>query len=246
MKNEMENVMKEDMVPLVINAGQSLVDNIELMAHLKERMDVVNKVREMIQISGLNMMTTQQVADYYNVKLSAIQRCYLRNKDEIDEDGVACHDVSDFLMRQDIPVKNIHGKKLLDYGDYILEIPKHGIITLFSKRAVLRIGMLLGNSKIAEEVRNLPLNTFKLLTPEQKIKDIETEKSICTEIGTAIMSGDTVGLKMWMTMLSAFKNRHADSLKKKIEDITEGNNVLTENIADKSLEISYYDESDPY
>ena len=70
-----------------------------------------------------------------------------------------------------------------------LSIPHTGL-KIFSKRAVLRFGMLLRDSKIAKEVRTQLLNVFEYSTDTQKTQAIDEEKRLLTDISMAYASGD--------------------------------------------------------
>lgn len=62
-----------------------------------------------------------------------------------------------------------------DLGNGVtLSVPNGGVL-LFSKRAVLRIGMLLQGSEVAQEVRTQLLNIFDQSTEEQRLADLELE-----------------------------------------------------------------------
>jgi len=109
------------------------------------------------------MITAQQVADYYDVPNESVKTCYQRNKTEIDSDDVIQKTSKTIteLVGQDVQVikERYHvGVKLSD--SITLRVLNYGI-KLFSKRAILRIGVLLRDSEIAKEVRTQLLNVFE-------------------------------------------------------------------------------------
>lgn len=53
-----------------------------------ERVEVLQKVKMLLLIPRLFMATTQQVACFFEVDISAIQICYQRHKKELDANGV--------------------------------------------------------------------------------------------------------------------------------------------------------------
>lgn len=102
----------------------------------------------------------------------AAKKCLLRNRTEIEEDGAKKYTVKDtgVWKGQNVPSKNYRGRVEYDLGDGVtLSIPNGGIY-LFSKRAVLRFGMLLQGSEVAREVRTQLLNIFDQATEEQRLK----------------------------------------------------------------------------
>lgn len=82
----------------------------------------------------------------------------------------------------------------------------------FSKRAVLRIGMLLQQSDVARRVRDALLDIEEKASTELKIADIEEEQNLMLEVGRAVASGDTNAVMIATTNLIAFKNRHITKL----------------------------------
>ena len=220
--------MRTKIIPMVIEAGDSLVDNAELRAQLIERTEVLGKVKKLFLIPGLEMMTTRQVADFYEVGKSIIDMLCKRNKAEVDGDGVIGQKVGEFLRSHDVSAKNLHGKRQVFFDGMTLELPNSGSINLFTQRAILRIGMLLRDSEVAKEVRTQLLNGFKRLTPEQKVDDIDIEISFGVDIEKALLKGDTIGAGEAMVRLNAHKDRQIAELNEKIENITIENNALAE------------------
>lgn len=110
------------------------------------RVEVLNKVKELFLMPKLDMMTTQQVANFYEAPLETVSTCYKRNRNEIDEDGTAMVSLSSLKVHFE-PTKIEHGKCVFQISDGItLEVPNRGI-RMFSQRAILRIGMLLRDSE---------------------------------------------------------------------------------------------------
>lgn len=106
------------------------------------RVDVLDKVKKLFLLPQLEMMTVQQIADYYEVGKEAIQSCFKDNRSEISEDGVTKCTLKTMIERfvpegQIVKTKYYTDFKLSD--DVTLRVPNAGI-NLFSKRAILRIG----------------------------------------------------------------------------------------------------------
>ena len=95
-----------------------------------------------------------------------------------------------------------------------LEIPNRGI-KCFSKRAVLRIGMLLRDSKIAQEVRTQLLNIVEHTAeekPELLTQDIDDEEKLQAAIGKAFATGDIMEFATAAQAYTAFQRRHIDRI----------------------------------
>lgn len=154
--------MKEDMFPLVINAEQSLVDTMELMAYLKQRNYVLDKVKKLFLVKGMEIMTMLQIAEFYDVMFNDVSQCYQRNQDEIYYDGAIIsepNNIDEYEELQDDTTELGQSIKHEDYENAMTFINHSKLI--FSNRAVLRFGMHLRESEVAKEVRTQLLNIFK-------------------------------------------------------------------------------------
>lgn len=100
--------------------------------------------------------TTEQVAEFYEVSNKTVQTSIGRNKSELEVDGL----------------KTLKGKALT--GILNLKIPeKTTVLTVWTPRATLRLGMLLRDSEVAVAVRTLILDlteaTGKLATQSEAL-----------------------------------------------------------------------------
>lgn len=189
----------------------NLIEKKELREQMAGRIEVLDKVKELFLMPKLDMLTTQQVADYYETAVETVSTCYKRNKEEIDADGTVLN-TPKFLKVHFEPTETLQGKTVFQIADDItLEVPNRGV-RMFSKRAILRIGMLLRDSKIAQEVRTQLLNAFEQTTDEQKTKDIDDEEKLIYDIGRAVAGGDAIEVAQAATNYIAFKDRHITQL----------------------------------
>ena len=65
-----------------------IIESKDIRNELINRVDVLNKVKKVLTLPKMEVMTMNQVADFYGVPSETIDRCYGRNKEEIDMDGV--------------------------------------------------------------------------------------------------------------------------------------------------------------
>lgn len=204
-----------------IITSESMVDNYDLRNELIARTEVLDKVKKLLLIPEMNCMTIRQVADYYEVDFDTLRKCYMRNRLEIDADGVVTKTPAIFkeiLNGTSCPIKNFeqqNGKLVIQIDDNTrLEIPNRGI-KCFSKRAVLRIGMLLRDSKIAQEVRTQLLNIVEHTAeekPELLTQDIDDEEKLQAAIGKAFATGDIMEFATAAQAYTAFQRRHIDRI----------------------------------
>lgn len=215
---------------LKTNISSDLVENKELRNHYIGRTEVLNKVKRLFLLPKLDVMTVKQVADYYEVDIETVKKVYQRNKLEINEDGTILKTPKDFLKGHFVPLENAKGKTIFKIADNItFEVPNRGI-RCFSQRAILRIGMLLRDSKVAKEVRTQLLNTVEKATVEQKTADIDAELTITNKIGIAIIEGDFEKFKEAVIEGFAFKNRHIEELESKNNNLALTNKALTQEV----------------
>ena len=206
-----------------------LIERRDLRQQYIDRIDVLNKVKALVMLPDLELMTVVQIADFYEVDTDVIQKVYQRHKAEITEDGVVNLTVK-FLIEKQIQLKNRIQKKgrcEIEFSDGTrLIVPNRGI-KAFGKRTILRIGMLLRDSEIAKEVRTQLLNTFDNAPNEVKVMDINEELEIQSKIGQAFLSGDIMQIAQAVTEGMAYKNRHISKLEAQYNDLTIINKALT-------------------
>lgn len=201
-----------------IITSESMVDNHDLRNELIARTEVLDKVKKLLLIPEMNCMTIRQVADYYEVDIDTLKKCCKRNKDEIILDGVVTKTprvFKDLLKGQDVPLVQNQTNLVIQIDDNTrLEIPNRGV-KCFSKRAVLRIGMLLRDSKIAQEVRTQLLNIVEHTAeekPELLTQDIDDEEKLQAAIGKAFATGDIMEFATAAQAYTAFQRRHIDRI----------------------------------
>ena len=201
-----------------IITSESMVDNHDLRNELIARTEVLDKVKKLLLIPEMNCMTIRQVADYYEVDIDTINRCCQRNRSEIVGDGVANKTpkvFKDLLNEQDVQLVQNRTNLVIQIDDNTrLEIPNRGI-KCFSKRAILRIGMLLRDSKIAQEVRTQLLNIVEHTAeekPELLTQDIDDEEKLQAAIGKAFATGDIMEFATAAQAYTAFQRRHIDRI----------------------------------
>lgn len=194
--------------------GNSFLKDRQLRDKCVGRYDVLEKVKKLLLIPGTDMMSFEQMGYYYEVSDRWIKELYSYNKEEIDSDGTT------FIKRgfyDGSEVKPSSVEKNQTSVTYMFEdgqkisINNRGL-KAFSRRAVLRIGMLLQQSDIAKEVRTQLLNIEEKSSVETKVEDINEEQKLMLSVGMAVASGDANAVAIASANLIAFKNRHITKL----------------------------------
>lgn len=143
--------------------------------------EVLEKVKQLLLLPGTDMMSIDQVADYYEVTPEYIKILYSNNKGEIDLDGVEMFPRSYYdgskLNITSVEKKQTSVTYTFEDGQTIT-INNRGL-KAFSRRAVLRIGMLLQQSDVAKEVRTQLLNIEEKLHPKPKLLILQKNRNLC-------------------------------------------------------------------
>ena len=182
-----------------------------------DRVDVLEKVKKLLLLPTMEMATTQQVADFYEVDSQAIRSMVFDHREELVSDGLTTlkgREIKESLgnsSEKHLKMTNCLGGFFVKYGDIQIRV-NNGFTTMFPKRAILRVGMLLRDSAVAKEVRTQLLNIVEKAPDEVKVADITEEQTLMMAVGMAMANGDLAGLAEANTKLMSFKNRHITKL----------------------------------
>ena len=213
----------------------NMVDNKELRQKYIERTEILDKVKALMLIPQLDMVTIHQVAEFYEVDTTVINKCLLRNSDEIYSDGVLLKKPRDIgkirkgtkcLFPEVGKTANSTTYQIAD--NVTIVIPNRGI-RCFSKRAVLRIGMLLRDSKVAQEVRTQLLNVVDHVqseNPQVLTTEIDNEQELLMEVARTFSSGDMMKFAEATMKLNAYKDRHIKAVEEKNAELAEKNETI--------------------
>lgn len=222
---------------------QEIINDKQIRESLMERSEVLDKVKSLFLIPGHEVMTTKQVAEYFEVSQDVVKKVYRNHKDEIDSDGTMTKSYKDFLKGNDFPleiednvtvqneqVETKKGSVIITLSNEMkLEVPNRGI-RCFSRRAILRIAMLLRDSRVAQEVRTQLLNVFEKTTDDVKVEDIDDEQILMGEFSKALLSGNTEETIRAFSRIQAFHNRHIEKLTEENDKLKEINQLLAEGV----------------
>lgn len=184
--------------------------------------EVLEKVKNLLLIPELEVMTTEQVADYYEVNYDAVKKVYQRNADELESDGIHIEKMETFLKGQNVSFQKERNKAVLTYKNGITFSVTNRGLKVFPRRAILRVGMLLRDSNVAKEVRTQLLNIEEKTSDETKTHDIDEEQSLMLSVGMAVASGDATAVAVASAKLVEFKNCHIQKLENDNKALAEG------------------------
>lgn len=133
---------------IIVKNTEALVESKSLRNDYIEKTEVIEKANELIFLPNTELMTVEQVAQFYTVGEKAINAIMLRHKDELLEDG---HEVLKGKEFVNFKMQFANSKDIFN--------SKARTIAVFPRRAILRVGMLLRDSEVAKQVRTYLLDT---------------------------------------------------------------------------------------
>lgn len=184
----------------------------ELRDRMSERHEVLEKVKDLLLIPWTEYATLKQVAEYYEVEEKAVEKICSRHLEELESDGMCVRKHNELLIRHNVGLKTSKGKVtiLFENGE-TFDYPNRGL-KVFPRRAILRVGMLLRDSRVAKEIRTQLLNIEEKVSEETKIEDVVEEQTLMLAVGMAYASGSMEALMEATTKYNAFQNRHIKQL----------------------------------
>ncbi|KXY13844.1 hypothetical protein [Bacillus paranthracis] len=200
----------------LIKNEETFIINANIRESYMNRVDVLEKVKGLLLLPNMEMATTKQVAEFYEIEDSVIRHVIKENKEELLQDGYKIN-VGKDLARELISHAKVERERghILINGEMRLPYTE---VALFPKRAILRVGMLLRDSLVAKEVRTQLLNIEERTSDEIKVADISEEQALQIAVGKALMTGDINGLAYASEKLIEFKNRRITEMENKLQE----------------------------
>lgn len=196
------------------------------------RVEVLDKVGELLLLPNTEYATTEQVANYYEVGIEAINSLVKDHREELQGNGFRVFKNSDIKVFDLKFFKDF--KKNRSVITYImndgeeLKVGNKGV-SLFPKRAILNVGMLLRDSEVAKEIRTRLLdivhdaskqNNNEETIVENVVNEISEEKQLMLDRIEAEMNGDFETVCVINAKLFALKNKRIEELETEVENIT--------------------------
>lgn len=157
-----------------------VIDNKVERDNLVNRVEVLERVKNLLLLPELEMATTQQVADFYGVKTDTVKQLLKTHREELESDGYTTKSGKEIMIffgdnKSLKKISTTQGRKSIEMtnGD-IFEVANRSN-GLFTKRSMLRLGMLLRDSEVAKEVRTQLLNIEEHTATEVKTYEIDYE-----------------------------------------------------------------------
>jgi hypothetical protein len=134
----------------------ALTESRSLREQYADRTDVLDKVKALRMLPDDMHVTTEMVAEYYEVPVKTIESVSRNNLAEVQSNGrrvLRGADLREFVT---------------SIGEVTFPVARH--LAIFSRRAVLNVGQLLRDSEVAQQVRTYLLDAEQMPTHSQALR----------------------------------------------------------------------------
>lgn len=137
----------------------ALTESPSLRAQYADRVDVLDKVKALSLLPDGVHADIPIVADYYEVGTGTIESLIRRNRPELEGNGM----------------RVLKGEAYREFATVVLKIAnsKARSATVLPRKAILNVGQLLEDSKVAKDVRSYLLNLEEIATHDQRAEAID-------------------------------------------------------------------------
>lgn len=202
-----------------------LLTNVKRREENMNRVEVLDAVKTLLSLPNTELYTTEMVANYYEVPVETIYSVLNQNAEELSSNGYLVMKKENLLTLK-IKVKTKRGGfDLLDEDGNIVASGSNKGIATFTKRTVLNVGMLLRDSKIAQEVRSRLLDITHDAEKDNGsmntvVSELNEEQQLMLSRMEAEFNGDFEKVCEINAKLFALKNKRIKELEDEVESIT--------------------------
>ena len=132
--------------------------------------DFLDKLKVVPYLTNDMVVTTQQVANYYECSLDSVKTIIKRNREEFESDGM--------IILTGTELDNFKEKILQGSNEPDKISSKTRSLTILTQRSLLRIGMLMTSNLMATKIRNYLLNIEEKTEIDRKSWAIQREVGI--------------------------------------------------------------------
>lgn len=157
----------------VISNEQIFTESKSLREEYIEKFDILDKIKILPYLTKDLVLSVEQISSYFEVSKKSINTIIERHRGELEDDGILVlkgEELKDFKNNICLPQSE-------DNLTTLNNIKTSPSLTILTKRAMLRIGMLLTTSDVAVKVRSYLLNLEENSTLDQKKWALQREVS---------------------------------------------------------------------
>ncbi|MEK5250748.1 phage antirepressor KilAC domain-containing protein [Bacillus sp. FSL R9-9530] len=196
---------------------------------LKKEVHVLDQVGALLLLPDSHEVITSQAAEFYKVTNQTIYNLVHDHREEIESDGYRVESTKKLVpfFKKGTKIERKKGFMLIDDS---IKIP-YGDVGVFSKSAILRLGMLLKESEVAVKVRDLLINLEKAAPIELKsqiIDEATREKAEKLDKLTENMPKDVMDS---FESIIAYRANQIEEANAKLAAVEKRNENLVENVS---------------
>jgi restriction system protein len=152
-----------------------LLESREVRDRVMDRVHVLEKVKALSLLPDDMHVTTQMVADYFEVGLRAITSLVHRHREELEANGL----------------RTLYGSELDTFVVFNAKTtnPRGRGLNIYPRRAVLNIAMLLRDSNVARQVRSYLLDVEETSRPQPSDHPVDNSGSTDAETLARLAAG---------------------------------------------------------
>lgn len=198
-----------------MNKSDILIESKTMRDSVADRTDVLDKVKKLKLLPDDINLTIEMAANYYEVGIEAIHSNFKDYRKEFESDGLK-------ILKGEELKKFVMSHK--DMANYVSK--KTRSLSIFPKRALLRLGMFLKESRVAQSVRDSLLDNEQQNKP-QNIIQIPTELNLLGQISDAIQQSFKAMVSIQNELTETKKEvqeakEETKQLKEEIDDVRSG------------------------
>lgn len=201
-----------------------LLEKRELRESVIGRLEVLDKVGDLLLLPNTDYATKGQVVEYFEINIKTLESLMLDHKEELESNGMKKYKKNEILRNilKEGNVKNERTRAVVTIGNETITINNTGLI-LFSKRSILNVAMLLRDSDVAKEIRTRLLDIVQDASDgkdkiiEGIIEEISEEKQLMLDRVEAEMNGDWDKVCVINAKLFSLKNKRINELEEEID-----------------------------
>ncbi|SPF40778.1 conserved hypothetical protein [Candidatus Desulfosporosinus infrequens] len=130
--------------------SDALIESKSLRESVIDRTDALDKVKVLAMLPDVLHVSVEMAGNYYEVPKETIHSLIFDNREEVESDGL----------------RILKGDELISFKEMGVIGKNTSSFTIIPRRAILRIGMLLRDSVVAQRVRNYLLNVEEIARVE--------------------------------------------------------------------------------
>lgn len=201
-----------------------LIEQKELREQMIDRVEVLDRVGELLLLPNTEFATKDQLVDYYKIGIKTLESLIQDHKKELTSNGMRKYKKNEILRNilKEGNVKTERTRALVTIGDRTFSINNTGLI-LFPKRAILNVAMLLRDSEVAKEIRTRLLDIVQDVSEgkndiiENIVDEMSEEKQLILDRVEAEINGDWDKVSVVNAKLFALKNKRIKDLEDQID-----------------------------